>query len=231
VEFFSAVEGNKLKFTEKDKFKEIRYQDRIFIHEKHSAHWLKQKVLVPNVLGCALSHYMVYEQFVHNSSCDALFVMEDDLFIDADVSEFWTYLRSLPPLSSFDVCFFSNRHCGPGPYPLADQINDYYYHIQQPFLWYSGTSGYLCTRRGMRTLYQPEMVIRFAADDYLNYMINSRELVSIAPRKPLIVGHGRLASDIDRDNHVGPGGQACSNQITRRQDTVGNLHVKRARYP
>jgi len=200
--FVTAVDGQQLEIQIKGAIKEFVYKNKRYVHTRQCVPHLRQRDLSANVLGCALSHYLAYGRFLRAKTYDGLFVFEDDFLFDVEPGQFWEYMHYLPPMDSFDLCFFSNRHSKALPYPSDVRINEFYGRIRHPFLWYSGASGYICTRRGARQLFGKGQLIRFAADDYLNYKINSLDLVAICPDRPLIVGHGRFPSDIgEGDRH------------------------------
>lgn len=201
--FVSAIDGRLLDIQVKNTAKEFVYRNKRYVHERHCVPHLKQRDLSPGVLACALSHYLAYGRFLESEKCDGLFVFEDDFVFDVEPEQFWEYMHDLPSLDSFDLCIFSERHSKSLPYPYDLRINGHYGRIRHPFLWYSGTSGYLCTRRGARQLYRNGWIIRFAADDYLNYKINTLNLVAICPDRPLITGHGRFPSDIGEGSRHG----------------------------
>ncbi|MDA9981411.1 glycosyltransferase family 25 protein [Gammaproteobacteria bacterium] len=206
--FFDAVDGLKIEINDQGHgVRDIRYGQQKFKHVVHKARWLKQRDLSATVLGCAISHHAVYEEFSGDTRHIGLMVFEDDIFFNVNTNVFWNFLDQLPALQEFDICFFSERHCGRASYPRGDQINEYYYRVPDPFLWYSGTSAYLLTRRGLEAVYSPEDPIQFAADDYLNYVINTRHLTVICPNTPLVVGHGILPSDINppSESTISPG--------------------------
>ncbi|MEM7392456.1 MAG: glycosyltransferase family 25 protein, partial [Verrucomicrobiota bacterium] len=197
VRMFEGVDGNELTFVEKDGVKTGIYEDRRFLHRPDVTYAHHGKYLeASGCFGCSLSHYLIYESFLEDKEFDACLIFEDDIFFDCTPDVFWKHLEHLPPPARFDVCLFSSIHWSGEAYPDGGRINAHFHRIPPGWRDYSGTSGYLLTRGGVKALCgNGSLEINFAADDYLAYRIRKNGLVAISPLRPLIVGHGRFESD------------------------------------
>jgi GR25 family glycosyltransferase involved in LPS biosynthesis len=143
-------------------------------------------------IGCALSHYKLYQTCVIQS-LDALLILEDDFEFTESDAQIIEIMNNLPDTNSFDLCYVQTSP--PNHFPCVTPYNQYYYRTDRA---YARTHGYIITNRFAHEILNT-FELHSAADGYLVRKSRSTNSVIYASYQRF-VGLSPLAqvSDIDR---------------------------------
>jgi GR25 family glycosyltransferase involved in LPS biosynthesis len=189
LNIFSAIDGEDL-----NQIKKIRC-DRVVIDRKKS--------LRAGQVGCALSHYSVWKQFLAGESVsesenritdEFCVVLEDDCFLVPDYDrELQLILKDLP--CDFDWCYlfvFPKHYRGQDPAVQIAGKN----HITKAYFTYS-TVAYIISRRGASKLVKNQLLIDAPIDTIIANKIQTKQLNAYASKKIIVKNMGQDTSSPD----------------------------------
>lgn len=109
VEFFEAIDGNNENELSKYKFKTAQWFDPF-----------NKKPLTKGEIGCALSHYILWEKIV-NEKIEHAIIFEDDILIPDDfVKRYNSLLTELP--EEYDLVYFNRKRMNNNEVKKSDNI-------------------------------------------------------------------------------------------------------------
>jgi len=155
IERVVAVDGSRLQISKNSKIS-LQTQYNIMYHTRRS----HGEINTPGAIGCSLSHYSIWEKFLHTDQPYCL-VLEDDASIPKGFAEsIAKYSNDLDQLHSiFDIWSLSYRLYDKRIHSLTPSWNSPVY------FW--GTSSYILSRHGATQLMKDFFPIESHLDKYM----------------------------------------------------------------
>ena len=178
----NSIDGNTIKRTYIDgNTYLLEINDDIYYYNSSKREWKPDMTL--NEIGCALSHYKIYEKLCKDDKYSNYMILEDDFKI-TDIDMFIQTLYCMEKYDNYDIALL---HDSSKFFPLIkhDNINEVFVNIEKRY--FNCTIGYTITKRGAKKLINRfNKIIKYPSDDLLacNYLENNLDIV--ATSKPLI---------------------------------------------
>ena len=154
IQRISAVDGSTLDISQNSMIS-LQTQYNIIHHTRRS----HGEINTPGAIGCSLSHYSIWKQFLERNEPYCL-VLEDDASIPKGFSEsIAKFSESLSELNTFDVWSLSYRLYDKRVHSLTPSWNSPVY------FW--GTSSYILSRNGATQLMKDFFPIESHLDKYM----------------------------------------------------------------
>ena len=144
-------------------------------------------------LGCAWSHYRVYEKLVADDAANSYLVLEDDAELTVTTERLVEYINNIP--SGFDICRTTVSHWY--PYKKLYPINPYYFVYERRFS--NSATSYIISKSGAQKLLTfMNNHLNIPADDVLSMLFMcSSTFISYASEDSLFVDKRTMRSIIE----------------------------------
>jgi hypothetical protein len=172
ISVFGAVDGRDVKHDEDylvwGKLRVI--YDRKRCMDQHG------RLLLDGEIGCALSHFALYEEF-YRSGDPVIMILEDDAHLISDDVTIRNVIDLTYPYDSWDICYVQD-----GAYTKIGNVNG----VDRVRQGVARTHGYMVTRRGVQKLLSG-FSLHSAADGFLHRTLGDADVVL---RSNALVGLG-----------------------------------------
>jgi len=135
-----------------------------------------------NEIGCALTHYKIYENLCNDDKYSNYIILEDDFKVN-DIDMFIQLLYCMDGYDNYDIGLLHNSMFL--PLIREENINEIFVKIKKQY--FSHTTGYSITKKGaMKLMKNFNKIIQYCSDDLLacNYLKDNLDV--IATSKALI---------------------------------------------
>lgn len=139
-------------------------------------------------LGCALSHYNIYQKIINNNY-ESVLILEDDIYID---NKFMFYLENIVyklDFSSFDILYLGSHNLIKTKTTASENINRV---IDNVF----GTFGMVISNTGCKKLCNFLFPINIQIDSEISKLINQQKINVLSLRHHIVFSYNNFGTDI-----------------------------------
>ena len=175
--FFDAINGAEINVidTPLTNVKIVDYHNNLFFHNTNSR-TLKMSY---GEFGCALSHYILYNNLIHDTEYDAYLILEDDIAkaqrYNKDLIKL--FLKELANVS-FDVCYFHDYNFK--QYNKMTNVHKFFYKLDGS--GFAGTIAYVISKAGaLKITKLMRNFINVPSDDVIATLFRLKKIDVIIP--------------------------------------------------
>jgi hypothetical protein len=132
----------------------------------------RKEYLSLSSIGCCMSNHIARN---NQQEGYQTIVFEDDARYIGSYGRFKEYMDNMPDQNDYDVILLSDCTWSSTPYLKGKPYNDHYYYLELPYFDISGTHAYI-TNPQILSILNKNLNFRLAADDYINFCINTFKL-------------------------------------------------------
>lgn len=192
-EIFYGVNGNSISITDTfaPHIKILEFERDIKLYDRRVR--LNGKEMRRGEIGCAWSHYRVYEKLIADDTSNSYLVLEDDAELTVTCDRLLEYINKIP--SDFDICRTTVSHWY--PYKKLYAVNPYYFVYERRFS--NSATSYIISKSGAQKLLTfMNNYLNIPSDDVLSTLyMGSPTFTSYASEEGLFVDKRTMRSLIE----------------------------------